>query len=208
MTKMNDIVNPPENIEVDENGVGLFFMNPTQDEIENSGDKQWSWSVSNNYPDRQYRKGARLLYFTSKQIDYIRKCQKIIDREQQVLYNALYHIHEILFPSEFKTIDFSDHHEVALKMFDHKISKYTISDLVFCIHDIIRDIFKGEEIKENIINLFIEYVNYWGRNENFQSYSEAIEKLSTFQKSKIDLYLQSSARIIIGMKNVNLEYEQ
>ena len=205
---MNDIVNPPEGIEVDENGVGLFFINPTEDEIKNYGERQWSWSVSNNYPDRKYRKGVRISYFTTEQIEHLRKCRDIIDREHQVLYNALYHIHEILFPLKFKTIDFSDHHSVALKMFENKITKYAVSDLVYYFQNIIRDVFKRKETKENIFNLFVDYITGWRREDKFQIYAEAIEKLSPFQKRKIDLYLQSSADVIVGMKNANLEYEQ
>lgn len=188
-----ETLSPPADIQLDKDGIGMFFMHPTEEELSESGNKQWMWTVSNNNPEREYRKVVRIKYFTMEQIEILERVKEHIRRENQFLNNALIHCAEIVFPHIFKTSpNYGNEDEIHEAMFSNKKISYELANLNFRFREFARQVHKGEENEDNVIYFFRNYIyKHMHNNEYFVKY---LNKVSKEDIKKMRIYLIGAIR--------------
>ncbi len=185
---MDEILIPPADIQLDKDGVGLYFINPTEEELKEYDDKQWMWSVCNNNPERQFKKGVRLAYFTSEQIAVLDRVKEHMAIEDQIINNALVHCAEIVFPHLFPTpVDHGNEDVIFEAMYEINEIRWGMSDMNRRVREFARSVHKQEQNEDEIINHLRTYIyRHMHDNEYFVKY---LNKLTKEQLLRIKMYL-------------------
>lgn len=199
-----EVLTPPDDIQLDKDGVGLYFIHPTEEELKNFDHRQWMWAVSNNNPERKYKKGVRLAYFTSEQIEKLDRVKEHMAKEDQVLNNALVHCAEIVFPHLFSNpVDHSDEDAVRKAMYGIDEIRWGISNIHFRLREFARDVHKGQRSEDEIIEYFRNYIyRSMYDNEYF------VKHLNILSKEKIAMVKAHLIGAIKFYHQYNLNYKE
>lgn len=187
-----EIIDPPADIEFDENGIGLFFQNPTEKELEkiDPGDRQWYWAINNNFPDRKFRKTCRIGYFNDDQWNIIKEIKEKINLRDDIIKAALVHCLELIFPHLYKNkIDYSDAHSIHKAVFKDKIA-YQMTDVIFMVQKMISNVHEN-----HIGSHFLEYLMNDDINRENDYFTKHVSKLSYDDSVRIKMYLLGAIRL-------------
>lgn len=201
---MDEILIPPADIQLDKDGVGLYFINPTEEELKEYDDKQWMWSVCNNNPERQFKKGVRLAYFTSEQIAVLDRVKEHMAIEDQIINNALVHCAEIVFPHLFPIpVDHSSEDAVFEAMHGINEIRWGMSDMNRRVREFARSVHKQEKNEDEIINNLRTYIYRCMRDNEY--FVKFLNKISKEDIKKIEVYLIAAIRFY---HQYNLNYKE
>ncbi len=189
----DEIIDPPKGLELDKNGIGYFSQKPSKEELLDSGDEQWNWGVTNNYPDRKFRKGIRIGYFTQEQCDFIDRCREQLNREDQILYTALFHIAKIMFPNDYSSPETIENFNLVNESLVKGQRGFKFLDIHFKMRNLVYEIKKDKTTEIDFYNYFEICIKKFMRDN--QEFLDALNKLTEWEKTKIKMYYLGAIKL-------------